>query len=41
MHACMHSVVFINMVGSEYIVINKQNRMFVLMKLVFQLESIS
>lgn len=37
----MHSVVFIDVVGGEYIVMNKKDREFVLMKLVFELGSIS
>lgn len=34
-HVCMHLVVFIDAVGSEYIVMNKKGRVFILMKLVF------
>lgn len=34
-HACMHSVVFIDLASGEYIVMNKKDRVFVLMKLIF------
>lgn len=33
--ACMYSVVFMDVVGGEYIVMNKKDRVFVLIKLVF------
>ena len=35
LHACMYSVVFIDVVGGEYIVMNKKDRVFVVMKLIF------
>lgn len=35
MHACMHSVIFIEVLSGESIMMNKKDKVFDLMKLIF------